>query len=147
MYTNVSSAEMAAPFLRFMFTKSCLFYLIPEMFDIEMCPLYKLVREIERIHGFITACVPRTPFLCCTSPPVSITRSIRLCYSQNICKQRSKKSARFSLWVPLKTKTTDVYWIGAQTWKDWQGIRLSPFPWSAEPVPNPASNPGSPEAL
>lgn len=25
------------------------------MFDIEMCPLYKLVREI---HGFIQACAP-----------------------------------------------------------------------------------------
>lgn len=36
------------------------------------------------------------------------TRSIRLCYSQNISKQRIKQSERFSLWVLTKIEATDV---------------------------------------
>lgn len=97
----------------------------------------------ERIRGFSTACVPGTLFLWCTSLPVSIAGSVCLCYSQNICKQRSKESDRFSLWVSIKAETADVCWSGAQTWKDGQGIGLSPSPQPVEPVPNPASNLGA----
>lgn len=37
-----------------------------------------------------------------------MARSIHLCYSQNICKQKTKKSARFTLWVPNETESADV---------------------------------------
>lgn len=43
MYINVSMAEIAVSFLLFMFTKTCLFCLTSEMFDIETGPLYKPV--------------------------------------------------------------------------------------------------------
>lgn len=44
MYINISRAEVAVSFLLFMFTKTCLFYLTSEMFDIAMWPLDKLLR-------------------------------------------------------------------------------------------------------
>lgn len=141
MYINVSMAEIAVSFLLFMFTKTCLFCLTSEMFDIETGPLYKPVRGEMRGLQFQHSlwATNSHPIIYIPTIYTSSTRSICLCYSQNISKQRTKQSERFSLWVLTKIKATDV--------KILTRVRTPTFSMAVEPVPTAALNPASPGAL
>lgn len=83
MYINVSGSEIAVPFLLFMFMKSCLFYLIPEMFDIKMGPSYKRMRAMR---GFVALAQPvcQEPSSCGAHPCPSPSLEASVCVTAKI---------------------------------------------------------------